>query len=82
MVQQQGQVVWNLTTGRYYHALGSLHITDVKYTLQGKFVKEQTVTCIVVSTYGLRVVVYHDSPVTHLLYLLYGSHTAPVKLNR
>ena len=81
MIQQQCQVVWNLTAGGYYHALGSLHITYVQYTFQCKLIKEQAVTGIVVGTYGLRVVVYHDRTVTHLLDLLYGSHTAPVKLN-
>ena len=59
-----------------------LHLDDVHNPLEGKLVEIEPVAHVVVSGYGLRIVVDEHSPVALLADGLNAVHRAPVELHR
>ena len=79
-VEAHGEVVRNLSTGRYDNTHGALELDDIHHTLEGELVEEQAVTHIIVGRYGLGVVVDHHAAVALLADGVERLHTTPVEL--
>ena len=82
LVEEHGKVVRNLTTGRDDNAVRCLEVDDVHYALECKLVEVETVTHIVVSRYGLGVIVDHNRTVALLADGVERLNATPVELYR
>ena len=80
-IQAGSQVVGNLASHGDDHSVRFLQVADIEHPLVGQLVEVEAVAHIVVSGYGLRVVVDHDSAPAALADGLQGIDAAPVELH-
>ena len=82
LVKSYGKVVRNLSSRRYYHSVRHFHFYDVHYSFEGEFIEIEPVADIIIGGNRLRVVIYHDTPVSFLANGVQCLDSAPVKLHR
>mmetsp|Transcript_59704 Transcript_59704/g.176909 ORF Transcript_59704/g.176909 Transcript_59704/m.176909 type:complete len:262 (+) Transcript_59704:1160-1945(+) len=76
-----GQIVGDLTSHGHNDARRTLPFVNVQYSLQGQFLKVETIGFIVVGRYGLGVVVHNDTLEPIPTELTYRRHSAPVEFD-
>ena len=74
------QVVRDLSAYRYDYAARLFQVNNIEYTLKRQLIEVKTITHIIVSRYGFRVIVNHDGLVTQLTCSLHGIYRTPVEL--
>ena len=82
LIKIHSQIIRNLTTSTNDHTMRSFKIYNIHDTLKSQFVEIETVTHIIICTYGLRIIVNHYRTITFLANCIQSLNTTPVKFNR